>query len=68
MALNTIADGAMCTVAGIGGTTTGACATATSCCASYAATTDAASAIASKLICFPLNTKKATAYTVTATP
>ena len=60
-----IADGAVCTVAGIGGTTAGSCTTATSCCATYAATASGA-AVASKLICFPLNTKKAVSYTVTA--
>ena len=31
-----IADGAMCTVAGTGGTTAGSCTTKTSCCAAYA--------------------------------
>ena len=63
-----IPDGALCTVAGTGGKTAGSCTNATSCCAAYAATTDAASAIANKLICFPAGTKKATAYTVTAEP
>ena len=56
-----IADLAVCTVAGIGGTTAGSCTTKTSCCALISATAGGAKLTAGTLLCLPVGSVTTTA-------